>query len=207
MRLSEPAEASARRRPAGAACPWAGRARRGRAPWRATRHAAMLQQVEQHDHRVCARARKARRRRAAPRPRDRASRARKRDGLRAVGEAEHVAGWRSRRPARRCRLCTMAPGRAATGRRRPGAFRRAGNERQALRLDPRAFPRRCRPGSWRSRRLDPAQVECWQRERMVTGTLHLVVAKMNLACGGGSSSVFRRALKACVDSMCTSSMM
>jgi hypothetical protein len=42
---------------------------------------------------------------------------------------------------------------------------------------------------------------------MVTGTLRIsVVAKMNLACGGGSSSVLRRALKALVLSMCTSSM-
>jgi len=32
-----------------------------------------------------------------------------------------------------------------------------------------------------------------------------VVAKMNLAWGGGSSSVFSRALKACVDSIWTSS--
>jgi len=48
----------------------------------------------------------------------------------------------------------------------------------------------------------------WQRDRMVTGTLRIsVVAKMNLACGGGSSSVFKSALNDCVDSMCTSSMM
>jgi hypothetical protein len=48
----------------------------------------------------------------------------------------------------------------------------------------------------------------WVRDRMVTGTLRIsVVAKMNLACGGGSSSVFRSALKAPVESMCTSSMM
>ena len=47
----------------------------------------------------------------------------------------------------------------------------------------------------------------WQRERMVTGTLRIsVVAKMNLACGGGSSRVLSRALNAAVDSMCTSSM-
>lgn len=48
----------------------------------------------------------------------------------------------------------------------------------------------------------------WVRDRIVTGTLRIsVVAKMNLACGGGSSSVFSRALNAAVDSMCTSSMM
>ena len=34
-----------------------------------------------------------------------------------------------------------------------------------------------------------------------------VVAKIKMACAGGSSSVFRKALKACCDSMCTSSMM
>ena len=34
-----------------------------------------------------------------------------------------------------------------------------------------------------------------------------VVARMKMACRGGSSSVFRKALKAEADSMCTSSMM
>ena len=33
-----------------------------------------------------------------------------------------------------------------------------------------------------------------------------VVAKMKMACFGGSSNVFKKELKACVDSMCTSSM-
>jgi len=33
-----------------------------------------------------------------------------------------------------------------------------------------------------------------------------VVASRNLACSGGSSSVFRRALKLWFDSMCTSSI-
>ena len=48
----------------------------------------------------------------------------------------------------------------------------------------------------------------WQRDRMVTGTLRIsVVAKMNFACGGGSSSVFRKALNAFSESMWTSSMM
>jgi len=48
----------------------------------------------------------------------------------------------------------------------------------------------------------------WQRDSTVTGTLRIsVVAKMNFTCFGGSSSVFRSALKAEVDSMCTSSMM
>ena len=48
----------------------------------------------------------------------------------------------------------------------------------------------------------------WQRDSTVTGTLRIsVVAKMNLTCAGGSSSVFRSALNAEVLSMCTSSMM
>ena len=48
----------------------------------------------------------------------------------------------------------------------------------------------------------------WQRERTVTGTLRIsVVAKMNFTWAGGSSSVFNRALKALVESICTSSMM
>ncbi len=48
----------------------------------------------------------------------------------------------------------------------------------------------------------------WQRERMVIGTLWLsVVAKMNFTWAGGSSRVFRNALKAPVDSMWTSSTM
>ena len=47
----------------------------------------------------------------------------------------------------------------------------------------------------------------WQRDRTVTGTLRIsVVAKMNLTCSGGSSSVLRSALNAPVESMCTSSM-
>ena len=47
----------------------------------------------------------------------------------------------------------------------------------------------------------------WQRDSTVTGTLRIsVVAKMNLTCSGGSSSVFSSALNAPVDSMCTSSM-
>ncbi len=48
----------------------------------------------------------------------------------------------------------------------------------------------------------------WQRDRTVTGTLRIsVVAKMNFTCSGGSSRVFRSALNALSDSMCTSSMM
>jgi hypothetical protein len=46
----------------------------------------------------------------------------------------------------------------------------------------------------------------WQRETIVSGTLWTsVVASTNLTCAGGSSSVFRSALNAPVDSMWTSS--
>ena len=48
----------------------------------------------------------------------------------------------------------------------------------------------------------------WQRERMVGIILCFsVVASMKMACDGGSSSVFKKALNAEVVSMCTSSMM
>ena len=46
------------------------------------------------------------------------------------------------------------------------------------------------------------------RDRMVAGSLcGSVVARMNTAWRGGSSSVFKSALKAESDSICTSSMM
>ena len=48
----------------------------------------------------------------------------------------------------------------------------------------------------------------WQRLRMVGRILCFsVVARMKMTCAGGSSSVFKKALKAAVESMCTSSMM
>ncbi|OQC28507.1 MAG: hypothetical protein BWX71_00791 [Deltaproteobacteria bacterium ADurb.Bin072] len=48
----------------------------------------------------------------------------------------------------------------------------------------------------------------WQRESTVTGTLaSSVVARMKTTWGGGSSSVFSRALNALLESMWTSSMM
>ena len=48
----------------------------------------------------------------------------------------------------------------------------------------------------------------WHRERMVGSSLWTsVVARMKITWGGGSSRVFRRALKAATESMCTSSMM
>ena len=47
----------------------------------------------------------------------------------------------------------------------------------------------------------------WQRESTVTGTCRIsVVAKMNFTWAGGSSSVFKSALNALVDNMCTSSI-
>src|SRR4030065_2985840 len=57
----------------------------------------------------------------------------------------------------------------------------------------------------RGRRL---KSNLWHLESMVAGILCTsVVANMKAACGGGSSSVFKSALKAAVESMCTSSMM
>ena len=48
----------------------------------------------------------------------------------------------------------------------------------------------------------------WQRDTTVRGSLRTsVVAKMNLTCGGGSSSSFNSALKADFESMWISSMM
>ena len=47
----------------------------------------------------------------------------------------------------------------------------------------------------------------WQRLRMVGRILCFsVVARMKMACAGGSSKVLRKALKAAADSMCTSSI-
>src|SRR5436190_8517925 len=51
------------------------------------------------------------------------------------------------------------------------------------------------------------KLKTWQRERIVGMILCFsVVAKINLACFGGSSRVFRKALKAALLSMCTSSI-
>ncbi len=48
----------------------------------------------------------------------------------------------------------------------------------------------------------------WQRDSTVTGTLRTsVVANTKIVCGGGSSSVLSRPLKAFSDSMWTSSTM
>jgi hypothetical protein len=47
----------------------------------------------------------------------------------------------------------------------------------------------------------------WTRDRIVSGMRFAsVVAKMNTTWAGGSSSVFKRALNAPFDSMCTSSI-
>ena len=52
------------------------------------------------------------------------------------------------------------------------------------------------------------RLNCRQRDRTVIGTFcGSVVARMNFTCSGGSSKVFNIALKACVESMCTSSIM
>ena len=68
-----------------------------------------------------------------------------------------------------------------------------------------AMPCRCLTSTSASTRRRSKR---WQRDSTVTGTLRIsVVAKMNLACGGGSSSVFSSALNAAGDSMCTSSRM
>ena len=51
------------------------------------------------------------------------------------------------------------------------------------------------------------RLNCKQRDSTVTGTFcGSVVAKMNLTCAGGSSSVLSIALKALLESMWTSSM-
>ena len=68
-----------------------------------------------------------------------------------------------------------------------------------------AIPWRCDTMSADSIRL---KSYIWQRDSMVGRILCFsVVARMNIACAGGSSSVFRNALNAACDSMCTSSMM
>ena len=66
-------------------------------------------------------------------------------------------------------------------------------------------PSRCRTSSAWGRRLN---TKCWQRLMMVWGNFSgSVVAMMKVTCPGGSSRVFRSALKACLESMCASSMM
>ncbi len=51
------------------------------------------------------------------------------------------------------------------------------------------------------------RLNCRQRDNTVTGIFcGSVVARMNFTCPGGSSSVFNIALKADLDSICTSSM-
>ena len=52
------------------------------------------------------------------------------------------------------------------------------------------------------------RLNCRQRDSTVTGIFcGSVVARMNLTCAGGSSSVFSIALNAWLVSMCTSSIM
>ena len=103
-------------------------------------------------------------------------------------------------PPRPCRRRGRSPGRGATAHRAPSLRRRARSCAQRLgsasMLSFAAMPARCcdraRPASMRRRS------KRWQRDSTVTGTLRIsVVAKMNFTCGGGSSSVFNRPLKAC----------
>ena len=55
-------------------------------------------------------------------------------------------------------------------------------------------------GRWKSKR--------WQRSTIVASTLCAsVVASTKIVFGGGSSSVFRNAFQAAVESMCASSRM
>ena len=128
------------------------------------------------------------------------------DDLRAVGEAEHVAHRRRPRPGpRRGR----SPGRAARAQSRtePSAARAMRGERLGLDFDALRPADGCRCATSRSASTR-RRSKRWQRDRIVTGTLRIsVVANTNLACGGGSSSVFRKALNAFSDSMWTSSMM
>ena len=81
---------------------------------------------------------------------------------------------------------------------------RASASSETLISSPSATSRRC---ACSSRAGIMRKSYCWQRERMVSGSLwYSVVAKMNFTRGGGSSSVFRSALNAPVESMWTSSM-
>ena len=67
-----------------------------------------------------------------------------------------------------------------------------------------AMPCKCATMSSTPMRL---KSKTWQREMMVGSIFCFsVVAKMKMAYDGGSSNVFKKALKAAVDSMCTSSM-
>ena len=67
-----------------------------------------------------------------------------------------------------------------------------------------AMPRRFRTMSGMLMRL---KSYVWQRDRIVGRILCFsVVARMKMACAGGSSSVLRKALKADGDSIWTSSM-
>ncbi len=121
--------------------------------------------------------------------------------------------------ARAERLCTSSTVKRARRRRTgaaPGATaHRASSRRPAGRrlAGPRARPRPPRCGrspasvSTICSGAIPAKSYRWHRDRTVIGILFgSVVAKKNLTCSGGSSSVFSRALKAPVESMWTSSM-
>ena len=128
------------------------------------------------------------------------------DDAGAVGKPEHAAARPRRAPAR---PHVRSPGRAATASRAPSLRRRA-RSAPAPRARLRSLPcRRCLADAATSSAASTRRrSKRWQRDSTVIGTLRIsVVAKMNLACGGGSSSVFSSALKAAPDSMCTSSRM
>ena len=116
------------------------------------------------------------------------------DDAGAVGEAEHVPHVvGAHRPCRMGDRLVEQRERVAHR-----AFGGAGDQRQRLGLDLDAF---LGGDAFEMLHQPPASMrrrsKRWQRDRMVTGTLRIsVVAKMNLTCGGGSSSVFSRALKA-----------
>ena len=101
--------------------------------------------------------------------------------------------------AHRARRHARSPGRAATARRAPSLRRRA-RSAPAPRARRRCFSLRGDAGEMRrpaSSASTRRRSKRWQRDSTVTGTLRIsVVAKMNLTCGGGSSSVFSSALKA-----------
>ena len=116
---------------------------------------------------------------------------------RTASAVDHAAAMGDRLVEQRQRIARRAFGGARDHR-----------QRLVLGLDRLPARRSCadaadqRPASMRRRS------KRWQRDSTVIGTLRIsVVAKMNFTCCGGSSSVFSRPLKACVDSMCTSSMM
>ena len=112
------------------------------------------------------------------------------------------------RPRSRARRRRRASGRAARARRagsRPPPARAAG--RPPPRTSTPSAARICDRRAAISAAGSRFRLNCRQRDSTVTGSFcGSVVASRNFTCGGGSSSVFRSALKECADSMCTSSI-